>query len=302
MGYREKVVAYAKSQIGVCEPNGDDKYIKEFNRLTGSKLAMNVPWCMTYATCCIRAAGVPEDVWGNFAQCTVAVSRAKTKKIWYSRLTGHKPKPGEWIIFDWDSDGKADHVGIVKSSTTNSVTTIEGNAKGSTSVDGVREKNYSSTSKYIMGYIDIPYPDETESPVKGMSSTQVDKTRVKEIQAELNRTFGAKLSVDGIYGPKTKKYLIQAIQSEMNKTYDATLSVDGIWGPKSKKAFSDVRRGDKGGIVTLVQCCLVLHGADIEIDGDFGKETMAATKRYQSDNGLANDGVVGRNTITSLLK
>lgn len=302
MGYREKVVAYAKSQIGVCEPNGDDKYIREYNRLTGSTLAMNVPWCAVYATCCLRAAGVPEDTFADFAQCTVAVSRAKSKKIWYSRLTGHKPKPGELIMFDWDSDGKADHVGIVKSSTTNSVTTIEGNTKGGAKVDGVREKNYSSTSKYIMGYIDIPYSDEVKESVKEITSTQVDKTRIKEIQTKLNHIFGAKLSVDGIYGPRTKKCLIQAVQCELNKAHGATLSVDGVWGPKSQKAFPAVQRGDSGGIVTLVQCCLVLRGAGIEIDGDFGKETMAATKRYQSDNGLANDGIVGRNTITSLLK
>ena len=293
MGYREKVVAYAKSQLGVCEPNGDDKYIKEFNRLTGSTLAMNVAWCMVFATCCVRASGLPEDVWGNFAQCTVAVNRAKSKKVWYSRLTGHKPKAGEWIIFDWDGDGKADHVGIVKSSTTNSVTTIEGNTKGDAVVDGVREKNYSSTSKYIMGYIDIPYPDG--------AVIKADKSRIMEVQKLLNNVFGAKLVVDGLYGKNTKKALIKAIQKELNKSYGKRLSLDGVFGSKTKAALPNVKFGDEGTFVKLTQCCLVVCGADIAVDGCFGAKTMAAVKTYQQEKKLTPDGIVGKKTFAKML-
>ena len=178
MGQRDNVLKYAKSQIGVCEPSGDDVYLKWYNKLVGSSLPMNASWCVCFVTWCLRNAGVPTSVFGNTAQCSVALSWAKSKKIWYSRLTGHHPKAGELILFDWDGDKKPDHIGIVTQSGTNSLKTIEGNTKGGAAVDGVREKQYSSTSKYIFGYIDLQYSDELDG---------ADVARVSAVQSYLKR-------------------------------------------------------------------------------------------------------------------
>lgn len=297
MGYREKVVSVARSQLSVCEPFGDDKYIKWFNQEMNSKLSMNVAWCAIFSAWCLRQAGVPTSTFGTFAQCTVALSWAKSKKIWYARNTGHRPKPGELILFDWDGDGKPDHIGIVVSSTVNNVTTIEGNTKGGATVDGVREKVYSATSRYIKGYIDIQYPDEDNT-----NTTVVDATSpVKDVQSYLVKTYGRKINVDGIWGPKSKKAMIECVQTETNALTGSKLVIDGIWGTKSKSSFPDFSLSSKGNMVYLIQGCLIAKGYSIELDGIFGKDTQNAVKDFQKKSSIGIDGIVGKSTMSNLL-
>lgn len=294
MGYREKVVSSARSQIGVCEPSGDDKYIKWFNKVTNSTLTMNMPWCCCLVSWCLRDAGVPTSVFGTFAQCSVAFNWAKSKKIWYARNTGHRPKPGELILFDWDGDGKADHIGIVASSTVNNVTTIEGNTKGEATVDGVREKVYSATSRYIKGYIDIQYPDEDNTTVDVASP-------IKDVQSYLVKTYNRKIDVDGIWGPKSKKAMIECVQTETNALTGSKLVIDGIWGAKSKSSFPDFSLSSKGKMVYLLQGCLIVKGYSIALDGVFGQKTLSAVKDFQRSVSIKQDGIVGKNTMSNLL-
>ena len=294
MGYREKVVSVARSQLGVCEPSGDDKYLKWFNQATNSTLSMNASWCVCFTSWCLRQAGVPTSVFGTCAQCSVAFNWAKSKKIWYARNTGHRPKSGELILFDWDGDGKADHIGIVASSTVNNVTTIEGNTKGGATVDGVRENVYSATSRYIKGYIDIQYPDEDNTTVDVASP-------IRDVQSYLVNTYSRKIDVDGIWGPKSKKAMIECVQTETNDLTGSKLVIDGIWGAKSKSSFPDLSLSSKGKMVYLIQGCLIAKGFSIEFDGVFGKVTLSAVKSFQKKSYITQDGIVGMVTMTMLL-
>lgn len=58
-----------------------------------------------------------------------------------------------------------------------------------------------------------------------------------------------------------------------------------------------VRRGDRNETVKLVQRALGLHD-----DGIFGRGTERAVKRWQKQHGLLVDGIVGKNSMTALLK
>ena len=293
MGQRDNVLKYAKSQIGVCEPSGDDVYLKWYNKLVGSSLPMNASWCVCFVTWCLRNAGVPTSVFGNTAQCSVALSWAKSKKIWYSRLTGHHPKAGELILFDWDGDKKPDHIGIVTQSGTNSLKTIEGNTKGGATVDGVREKQYSSTSKYIFGYIDLQYSDELDG---------ADVARVSAVQSYLKDVCKLSINIDGAWGPKSKAAMVKAVQTVLNDECGTTLVIDGIWGPQTSAAFGEYKSGCKGKIVYLIQGCLIVNGQSIDMDGSFGPLTQTAVKAFQKQNGLSVDGIVGRKTMGQLVK
>ena len=70
------------------------------------------------------------------------------------------------------------------------------------------------------------------------------------------------------------------------------------------KKLPTFRRGDKGDMVRVLQTQLSTgHGYDIGkcgIDGDFGKATEAAVKKFQKDKGLTADGVVGPKTWEAL--
>ena len=72
---------------------------------------------------------------------------------------------------------------------------------------------------------------------------------------------------------------------------------------KPEIAPKTLRRGDKGSEVKGLQTKLMTLGYPLPkygADGDFGKETEAAVKAFQQDNGLAADGVVGKKTHEAL--
>lgn len=52
---------------------------------------------------------------------------------------------------------------------------------------------------------------------------------IYDIQEWLNNTYGFKLVLDNIYGPKTHKALVMALQIELNRQYNKGLVVDGIF-------------------------------------------------------------------------
>jgi len=64
-----------------------------------------------------------------------------------------------------------------------------------------------------------------------------------------------------------------------------------------------LKRGSKGPEVKAVQEELIRRGYDLGkygADGDFGKATEAAVKKFQADNGLKADGIVGQATYAAL--
>ena len=61
--------------------------------------------------------------------------------------TSYTPAEGDIIWFDWNRDGKADHIGFVESCDGKGVHTIEGN-----SGNRCRRKTYPNNSYKILGY------------------------------------------------------------------------------------------------------------------------------------------------------
>lgn len=59
-------------------------------------------------------------------------------------------------------------------------------------------------------------------------------------------------------------------------------------------------RGSSGGQVRTLQSLLNAHGADLDVDGDFGNATHRAVVAFQGSHRLAADGVVGPRTAAAL--
>jgi TP901 family phage tail tape measure protein len=60
-----------------------------------------------------------------------------------------------------------------------------------------------------------------------------------------------------------------------------------------------IKSGQKGASVTALQKALIALGYDLPrygADGDFGSETLGSVKRFQRDNNVSADGIVGPNT------
>ena len=79
----------------------------------------------------------------------------------------------------------------------------------------------------------------------------------------------------------------------------------GVEESLTKNSRPTLRKGSKGAAVTAMQSVLERLGYDLGpcgADGDFGRMTEAAVKRFQSDRGLTADGVCGSLTFAELEK
>ena len=90
---------------------------------------------------------------------------------------------------------------------------------------------------------------------------------------------------------------------------DNSLSPDGVVGPATWEVLNGInanlvlRKGDKGPKVKSLQEKLIARGYSVGVsgaDGDFGQGTHDAVVRFQRDNGLSADGVVGAKTFYAL--
>ena len=66
-------------------------------------------------------------------------------------------------------------------------------------------------------------------------------------------------------------------------------------------AYATIKYGSSGSAVKELQKKLNENGYDLAVDGKFGSATRSAVKDYQKKQGLAVDGIVGKNTWGSLL-
>lgn len=64
--------------------------------------------------------------------------------------------------------------------------------------------------------------------------------------------------------------------------------------------YPTIRYGSRGNYVKMAQYYLLIYGYDVTADGIFGSATQAAIRKFQTDNGLTSDGIVGRQTWTKL--
>ncbi len=158
----------------------------------------------------------------------------------------------------------------------------------------------------------IPSPGNLKSSACPTNIQQGDRgSCVVELQGLLNR-YGAKVTVDGIFGPNTYD-AVRAFQSARG------LTSDGIVGVNTKAALyasvptpstqldlrstacpTLIKYGEVDGCVSTLQSLLNAKGWALTVDGDFGDKTLAAVRAFQTSKGLTSDGIVGPNTKTAL--
>ena len=138
----------------------------------------------------------------------------------------------------------------------------------------------------------------------GKESGSTGSSPVTTAQKALNSKFSAGLAVDGIWGPACKKAYIKAIQFALNSVYGAGLATDGIWGTNTSNACAAhvLSEGANNLYVGVLQIGLYAHSITLNsgIDNDFGPSTKQGVIKFQSSQGLAADGMAGRDTFARL--
>lgn len=126
---------------------------------------------------------------------------------------------------------------------------------------------------------------------------------VLKTQKWLNSTYSgvtgftpfAEKELDGVTGSNTFKKLIQALQIELNTQYGSRIAIDGNFGDGTLKALpSQIRKsGSKNNITYIIQGALWCKGYSAgNLDGIYGNSVETAVKKFQSDAGIDNDGVI----------
>lgn len=173
-----------------------------------------------------------------------------------------------------------------------------GNPNG-THIDVLARYWHGDESDYSVTVTDYySYTGTTKSEVYGSSGSSTptsDNSDVKEVQKWLGVT------VDGIYGNQTKAALVKKLQITLNILYGANLATDGIFGNKTASALPNICKGSAGDLTKVLQGFLICHGYNTgSLDGDFGNQTDAAVRAFQSDNGLYVDSIAGKATFAAL--
>lgn len=129
---RAEVIRIAYAEVGVSErPENSNK--TKYGKWFGFD---GVPWCGIFVSWCFAKAGAPLGNIGflkGFAGCQTAVAHFKKKGQVVDRM---EAQPGDIVFFDWNRDGRYDHVGIVKKIHDTYCITIEGNTSSINNSNG----------------------------------------------------------------------------------------------------------------------------------------------------------------------
>lgn len=136
-GGRPALVEVALSQLG---NEGGEPYWSWYG--FGSR----VEWCACFVSWCADQCGYLESgIVLKFSLCSDGAAWFRERGQWENRE--YHPKAGDLIFFDWERDGRIDHVGIVEQCKDSIVDTVEGNAG-----DACKRQSYPVGSGSIYGY------------------------------------------------------------------------------------------------------------------------------------------------------
>jgi len=169
---KDDLVGVAQTQIGYTELSDDGipvidsetPYFTKYGAYYGNAYGH---WCSFFVMWCAEQANIPTSIICksvNCGNCEYFTQWFKSNNRWKDNT--YSPQKGDIIFFDWESDGLANHVGIVVEANGNTVTTIEGNTGGSNGYLVARNLRNSN----ILGY-GIPNYDLMEK-LNGVSTAR----------------------------------------------------------------------------------------------------------------------------------
>jgi cell wall-associated NlpC family hydrolase len=131
---RLKALEEARKWLGTKESPPESNRCPPFTtwyQLTG-------PWCAMFASYCYRQAGsrAIDPHQARYAYCPYIVNDARAGRNWLA--VTRDPKPGDLVLYDWQGNGVADHVGLFEQWTAHAsgFRAIEGNTSPTSDSNG----------------------------------------------------------------------------------------------------------------------------------------------------------------------
>lgn len=248
-----KLTAWFRSQVGTREV-GENNVVYNTHYYGGEVSGSQYPWCCAFIWDGFRQTGLSRLFCGGAktAFCPYVADYARSHGQW---VTGGY-REGDILLYDWDGDGKADHIGYVISWSGGSGKVIEGNTsdavaimtRSSTSVMGAYRPAYSGG--------DTPQPDTPAQTapevVDGIYTAQKGDTlwgiaakllgggdKYREIQKLNGLTstliyVGQRLKIPGQYKETEDKSTAKPAEAAENVSEHIVVLGDTLWGIAQK--------------------------------------------------------------------
>lgn len=254
-------------------------------------------WCATTVSAAAIELGYT-DIMPTECSCGRLIEKCQKMGIWIEN-EDRTPKPGEWIFYDWDDDGKGDnkgwpeHIGVVEAVAGGMITVIEGNYK-----NAVGRRPIKVNAKNIRGYAAPKYDPEPT----------VKKKTVEVIAKEV---------IDGKWGTGTVRknklkaagYDYDEVQKKVNEILDKPVvpvkkAYSGTFPtlPTSRGYYQlgdgyETLKSYKSQIKRLQTFLNWAVDAGLTVDGQYGPATRTEVIRFQKKNGLEPDGKFGKDSL-----
>ena len=232
----DKLIEAARGEIGVKEspPNSNRvKYCTVYGVVTA--------WCVIFIWWLFRLCGLSHLFYGGgkCASCSVLMGWAKSHGQWVTK--GYRK--GDLLLYDWNGDGKPEHIGLCVSVSSGKVTAIEGNTSTGSNSDGGEVMQRTRSISSVLGAVRPAYGASTAPTItltvgdgivmvemkiisKGSRGAEV-KTLQRLLYAQgYKGKDGKALTADGDFGSNTD-FALRAWQKAQK------LAVDGKCGPAS---------------------------------------------------------------------
>lgn len=202
---RKKIVQKAIGELGVCEPTGDDKYIRWYNTevLKTWSLPLDAAWCAMWVSYVTNyLAGIARDIVKPYCGCSTGMAFFKAQGVFHpSAACGgtYTPLPADIVFFkDKKSTAESTHTGLVEYAKDGVLHTIEGNTS-----NAVKRRQYDLNDTYIVGYA---APDYGKENIDSMTKAEL-KQLIREVIAEDNPTYADLKDVPAYWQEQAKALL-----------------------------------------------------------------------------------------------
>ena len=243
MSDTDRILAAARAELGYREsPKGSNS--TKYGRAYGINPA---PWCAMFTWWCYRqGAGIDmrRTITSSFASCEAALQAFRAKG-----LTVGTPQPGDIVIYQFDRDRAADHMGIFESGNRSQFVAIEGNTSGSSVSNGGQVMRRGRFGGQVLGFCrpiksqQVTQPPKPQAPPPPAGSPAPKFFAVLAWAIAVAKTQTLKLGDKGD-AVRVLQYGLAAAK--------ITISIDGSFGPHTDdcvKFFQAMRHLVPDGVV-----------------------------------------------------
>ena len=221
----QAVLNHARSYLGMR--SGDKRHkelIARYNAVTpypvGYRMSQIDDWCAAFVTVMGDLAGAAGFI-GRECGVQRFIHIFKSKGIWLGVVA---PRPGDVIVFDWQKNGWADHIGFVESVSGNQVTTIEGNTSRL-----VARRTYAYNDWRVAGYARPDYPEQKNKQTIHAIASEVGLGKWGNGEERQRRLKSAGYDVNAVQ--KEVNRLIESQKKRLKSNEEiAKEVVQGKWG------------------------------------------------------------------------